>query len=56
VLVNGDIVGVWRRAGADLSVRSWRRLSREDRQAVEAEATNLPLPGLQGSVTVRWDA
>jgi hypothetical protein len=56
VMVNGDIAGVWRRAGARLSVQSWRGLSREERRAVEAEAANLPLPGLQGSVTVSWDA
>jgi len=56
VLVEGDIVGTWRRDGANLSVQPWRRLSKAGRQAVEAEAATLPLPGIQGAVTVRWDA
>jgi hypothetical protein len=54
VLVSGEIVGTWRRAQADLSIQSWRRLSRAERDAVEAEARSLPLPG-EGEVAVRWD-
>jgi hypothetical protein len=45
VLVNGEIAGVWRRTGADVSVSVWRRLSKAERQAVDAEASSLPLPG-----------
>ena len=56
VLVGGDIAGTWRRSGGDLSVQPWRRLSSAEREAVEAEASRLPLPGIQGAVTVRWDA
>jgi len=56
VLVGGEIVGTWRRAQADLSVQAWRRLSRAERGAVEAEAASLPLPGIEGRITVRWDA
>jgi hypothetical protein len=56
VLVAGDIAGTWRRDSANLSVQPWRRLSSAEREAVEAEAAGLPLPGIQGSVTVRWDA
>jgi hypothetical protein len=55
VLVTGDIAGTWRRDGANLSVQPWRRLSSAERGAVEAEAAGLPLPGIQGSITVRWD-
>ncbi len=55
VLVDGDIVGTWRRAGGTVTVHSWRRLSRAARHAVEAEAVSLPLPGLEGQVMVRWD-
>jgi hypothetical protein len=54
VLVAGEIVGTWRRAQADLSVQSWRRLTRAERDAVEAEARSLPLP-LEGQVSVRWN-
>jgi Winged helix DNA-binding domain len=55
VLVAGEIVGTWRRAQADLSVRSWRRLTRAERDAVEAEARSLPLPGIDREIAVRWD-
>lgn len=54
VLVDGEVVGVWRRANADLSIDAWRRLSPAERVAVEAEAASLPLPGLQGAIRVRW--
>ena len=54
LLVNGEVVGVWRRANADLSIDAWRRLSPAERAAVEAEAMSLPLPSLQGSIRVRW--
>jgi len=55
VLVSGEIVGTWRRAQADLSIRTWRRLAPAERQAVEAEAQSLPLPDLEGQIRVRWD-
>ncbi len=54
VLVDGDIAGTWRRADAVLTVQPWRTLTRAERDAVEAEARSLPLPGLEGPVTVRW--
>jgi hypothetical protein len=55
VLVAGEIVGTWRRAHADLSIRSWRRLTRAERGAVEREAQSLPLPGVEREIAVRWD-
>jgi hypothetical protein len=55
VLVDGEIVGVWRRAGAELTVEPWRRLTSAQRQAVEGEAASMPLPEIKGSVVVRWD-
>jgi hypothetical protein len=54
VLVGGEIVGTWRRAGADISIELWRRLSRTERDAVEAEAASLPLPGIRAPIQVRW--
>jgi hypothetical protein len=54
VLVEGEIVGTWRRAGAAMTVQPWRRLSRAAQAAVEAEAAALPLPGIEGRVAVRW--
>jgi hypothetical protein len=56
LLVDGEMTGTWRRAGKMLTVRAWRRLSAAERDAVAAEAASLPLPGIQGQVTVRWDA
>jgi hypothetical protein len=55
VLVGGEIVGTWRRAEATVTIQSWRRLSRGERDAVEAEAEVLPLPGIRGRILVRWD-
>ena len=56
VLVGGEIVGTWRRAQADLSVHPWRRLTRAESDAVEAEATSLPLPGIEELVRVHWES
>ena len=55
LLVNGDVVGTWRRAGAVMTVQPWQRLSSAERDAVEAEAGSLPLPGLKGPMRVRWE-
>jgi len=57
VLMAGEIVGTWRRAGSVVTVESWRRLSKRDRVRVEGEASSLPLPGLEsGDISVRWDS
>jgi hypothetical protein len=55
VLVEGEIVGTWRRAHETVTIQSWRRLTRAARDAVETEAGALPLPGVQGRIVVRWD-
>ena len=55
VLVGGEIVGTWRRSQTDVTVESWRRLSRAERDAVEAEAASMPLPGIRQRVRVDWD-
>jgi hypothetical protein len=54
VLVAGEIAGTWRRAGTKLTIEPWRRLSRAERAAVEAEAQSLPLPGVEGQIGVGW--
>ena len=54
VLVSGEIVGTWRRAHSKLSIEVWRKLTRADREAVEAEAHALPLPGAEGQIAVSW--
>jgi len=55
LLVDGEVAGTWRRAGATVSVQAWRPLPAAERDAVEAEAASLPLPGIQAPV-VRWEA
>jgi Winged helix DNA-binding domain len=55
LLVGGEIAGTWRRADRVLTVQPWRRLSREERDAIAAEAESLPLPGIHGRIAVRWD-
>jgi hypothetical protein len=55
LLVEGEVVGTWRRANAVVAIQTWRRLSTAEREAVEAEAESFPLPGLDGQIVVRWD-
>jgi hypothetical protein len=54
LLVGGDIAGVWRRAGPDVTIDTWRALSKAEEQAVETEAATMPLPGLTRDIRVRW--
>jgi hypothetical protein len=56
VLVDGEIRGTWRRAGARVDVQTWEPPSPGARAAVEAEAAGFPLPGIQGAIGVRWDS
>ncbi|MBA2719314.1 MAG: winged helix DNA-binding domain-containing protein [Chloroflexi bacterium] len=55
VLVGGEIAGVWRRADAKVTIEPWRKVTTPERDAVEAEAASLPLPGVTG-IRVVWDA
>jgi hypothetical protein len=54
VLVEGAIVGIWRRAGSRMTDRPWRRLSAAAREAVVAEAESLPLPETVDRMLVEW--
>jgi hypothetical protein len=56
LLVEGEIRGTWRRAQHAMRIAVWERLSRAARDAVEAEARALPLPGLDRPVEVVWEA
>ncbi|MBI3749711.1 MAG: winged helix DNA-binding domain-containing protein [Chloroflexi bacterium] len=56
VLVEGEIVGTWRRTQALVTVAPWRALTATQRQAIEMEAASMPLPGLNGPMEVRWAA
>jgi hypothetical protein len=54
LLVAGEIVGTWRRAQRTVTVQVWKRLSRDAREAVQAEAESLPLPDPGGPTVVLW--
>jgi winged helix DNA-binding protein len=54
LLVDGEIRGTWRRAGHTVRIDAWARLSRVTRDAIEAEAAVLPLPGLDRQIEVLW--
>ena len=55
LLVEGEVRGTWRRAQRTVRVETWSRLSSTTRDAVEAEAAGLPLPGLERRIEVVWE-
>jgi hypothetical protein len=55
LLVEGETIGIWRRAEHVLTIQPWRRLSHAQRDAVEAEAGSFPLPGIDRPLDIRWD-
>jgi hypothetical protein len=54
LLVDGEIVGTWRRAKRVLTIDTWKKLSPAARDAVTAEADTLPLPDPGEGMTVHW--
>jgi len=54
LLVDGELAATWRRAGGRMTIHPWRDLSSAERDAVEAEAASLPLPGIRGRIAVTW--
>ena len=55
LLVDGEIRGTWRRAQHAVRIDAWARLSPASRDAVEAEAVSLPLPGVDRPIEVVWN-
>jgi len=55
LLVDGEIVGTWRRAKRVLTIDTWMRLSPAAKDAVAAEADTLPLPDPGEGMTVHWN-
>jgi hypothetical protein len=55
LLVEGEMRGTWRRAGHIVRIETWARLSRRTRDAIESEASALPLPGLDRPIEVVWE-
>jgi hypothetical protein len=56
VLLDGEIVGTWRRSEHKVTVRSWGSPTRTGREAVEGEAASLPLPGITRPITITWES
>ena len=54
LLLAGEIRGTWRRAQHAMQIEAWGRLSRAERDAVEAETASLPLPGVDRAIDVVW--
>jgi hypothetical protein len=55
LLVDGDVAGTWRRANEKVSIQTWRRLTKGERDAVVEEAESLPLPAFPGPIVITWD-
>jgi Winged helix DNA-binding domain len=54
ILLEGELVGTWRRSQAVVTVEPWQKLTAAQRRAVEEEAASMPLPGMSASIRVRW--
>lgn len=54
LLVDGEIRGTWRRAEHAVRIDSWERFSPQTRDAIEAEAAALPLPGIDRPIDIVW--
>ena len=55
LMVEGEIRGTWRRAHHTVRIDAWTRLPRGTRDAIEAEAGALPLPGVGRRIEVVWN-
>ena len=55
VLHDGEIVGTWRRSRHRVTVSPWQPLTERARAAIEKEAVALPLPGVEGLVSITWE-
>jgi hypothetical protein len=56
VMVDGEVIGTWRRSEHRVRIQTWHDLPAAAREAVEAEATSFPLPGLERPVSVSWSS
>ncbi len=52
LMVNGEIVGTWRRQVGRVTVREWRPLEPEVKEAVEVEVSRMPIESAKKEV--RW--
>jgi hypothetical protein len=54
LLVDGKVVGTWRRIRRTFTIQTWTKLNRAARDAVLAEAESFPLPDPDGQIVVNW--
>lgn len=54
VMVDGHIVGTWRRSQHRVAIDAWTRLSRAKMEAIEDEARSMPLPGITRDLEISW--
>ncbi len=54
IMANGELAGTWRRQVGQVTVRTWRRLQRELKEAVEEEVSGMPIDTARKEV--RWSA
>src|SRR5881275_327395 len=52
LLVNGELVGTWRRQEGRVTVRAWRKVGPDVKEAVEAEVSGMPIES--ATKEVRW--
>src|SRR6267143_2766163 len=52
LLVNGEVVGTWRRQAGRVTLRAWRKLGPYVKEAVEAEVSGMPIESARKEV--RW--
>jgi hypothetical protein len=55
VLLDGEIVGTWRRSGHKVTIHTWPSLDRASREAIADEAASISLPGIERPITVNWE-
>jgi hypothetical protein len=54
LLVDGEVVGTWRRSQHEVTISAWHRLSHDAIDAVGREAASLPVPTDGREIVVEW--
>lgn len=54
VLIDGEIVGTWRRSEHKVTVSPWRSIAASGQTAIEREAASLPLPAITRPIKVTY--
>ena len=54
LFLRGELAGTWRRSALSVTVTSWKRLTRREKESVEVEAQMLPVADKGQSFAVLW--